>query len=388
MSRPPFAPEEAIEQLQSEGFNIEVVEGAVLIHDVPAVDPNGTVHRVTLGDPLQYAGDRLLPPRDHTLKFCGDHPSDDQGHPLTRLVAGPDHSALTPGVVAQFLLSSKPTNGTYLDLHDKVTHYVDLIERWAQSIEPGASARTFGRTDGSTAHKSPFRYADSATPRAGITDLAEPLQGQRLAIVGIGGTGSYLLDLLMKTPVAEIHLYDGDVLLSHNAFRAPRAISVEELRTEPNKASYWAKQTEVFREGVVAHDLYVTAEDVPELAQYDFVFLAVDDGPARTELVTALEAADVSFIDVGLGVDRAGPKGQLLAAVRISVSTPQARAHIPVGTGKDEYGSNIQIAELNALNATLAVLAWKRLNGYYLDAVEGTTSIYSTDDNTIAEDRP
>jgi len=33
----------------------------------------------------------------------------------------------------------------------------------------------------------------------------------------------------------------------------------------------------------------------------------------------------------------------------------------------DLYRSNIQIAELNAMNAVLAVLRWKRMCGYLLD---------------------
>lgn len=173
-------------------------------------------------------------------------------------------------------------------------------------------------------------------------------------------------------------------MLSHNAFRAPGAVSVDELRARPSKAAYWAGRSLPLHDGVVAHDHYVTVADVPELATFDFVFLAIDDGPARGELVAALQAHHVSFIDVGMGVDRAGSSGQLLAAIRVSVSTPQAPAHVPAGTGEDEYGSNIQIAELNALNAALAVIAWKRINGYYLDAIVGTTSVYTTDDDTIA----
>lgn len=386
MSARPFAPEEAIEQLRLDGYNVEVIEGALLVHDVPAVDSTRAVRRITLAEPLQYAGDLLQPPNDHTLLFCGDHPCDADGNPLTRMVAGPDNAVLRPDIVAHYRLSSKPASGQYQDLYDKVTHYVELIERWAQSIEPGITARTYGKADDQTRHVSPFRYADSATPRAGIVDLGSRLWNQRVAVVGVGGTGSFLLDLLIKTPVAEIHVYDGDVLLSHNAFRAPGVVDIDTLRARPSKAGHWATTAAAMRTGVVAHDRYLTADDVPELVPFDFVFLAVDDGPARGELVAGLEAHGVSFIDVGIGVDRAGPAGQLLAAVRVSVSTPQARAHIPVGTGQDEYGSNIQIAELNALNAALAVIAWKRLNGFYLDAALGTTSIYTSDDNTIAED--
>jgi hypothetical protein len=35
------------------------------------------------------------------------------------------------------------------------------------------------------------------------------------------------LDFVAKTPVEEIHLFDSDVFLQHNAFRAPGAINKE-----------------------------------------------------------------------------------------------------------------------------------------------------------------
>jgi tRNA A37 threonylcarbamoyladenosine dehydratase len=36
----------------------------------------------------------------------------------------------------------------------------------------------------------------------------------------LSGTGSYILDLLAKVPIREIHLCDGDDFARHNAFRA------------------------------------------------------------------------------------------------------------------------------------------------------------------------
>lgn len=161
MSAPPFAPEEAIAQLRRDGYDIELIEGALLVHDVPFVTSTKTVRRVTLGEPLEYAGDLLQPPRDHTILFCGEHPCDAAGNPLTRIVAGPDASSLRSDVIAQFRLSAKPDGGLYRDLHDKVTHYVDLIERWAQVIEPGATAQIFSKEGAPTRGASPFAYADS-----------------------------------------------------------------------------------------------------------------------------------------------------------------------------------------------------------------------------------
>ncbi len=74
--------------------------------------------------------------------------------------------------------------------------------------------------------RSVFRYLDSASSRAG-------------AIVGLGGTGSFILDLIAKTPIHEIHPYDADKLYTHNAFRGAPAASVEELDAAPAKVDHY-----------------------------------------------------------------------------------------------------------------------------------------------------
>jgi hypothetical protein len=51
---------------------------------------------------------------------------------------------------------------------------------------------------------------------------------------------------------------------------------------------------------------------------------------------------------------------------------------IRVGDGEanDEYAKNIQIAELNALNAVLAVIKWKKLCGFYADLEQEHSTHY------------
>lgn len=49
----------------------------------------------------------------------------------------------------------------------------------------------------------------------------------------------------------------------------------------------------------------------------------------------------------------------------------------------NDYSLNIQIADLNALNAALAVVKWKKLSGFYLDLGREHNSIYAISDNTL-----
>ena len=74
-----------------------------------------------------------------------------------------------------------------------------------------------------------FRYADTASVRCEIVTTSARLKLKKVAIVGLGGTGAYLLDQVAKTPVWEIHLFDGDTFRQHNAFRSPGAATMEEV---------------------------------------------------------------------------------------------------------------------------------------------------------------
>ena len=42
-----------------------------------------------------------------------------------------------------------------------------------------------------------------------------------MAVIGLGGTGAYVLDFFVKTPVREIRAFDLDAFHVHNAFRSP-----------------------------------------------------------------------------------------------------------------------------------------------------------------------
>ncbi len=156
-----------------------------------------------------------------------------------------------------------------------------------------------------------------------------------------------------------------------------------------NKAIHFRSIYSNMRRGIVAHDVHVTASNVGELRDMDFVFLCLDSGTARKLIVEQLEAWGVSFIDVGMGVYEAD--GALGGLVRVTASTPAQRRHvhdrdrIPFGDGDDdnEYGQNIQVAELNALNATLAVIKFKKLLGFFADLEGEHNAIYEIDGNNV-----
>jgi hypothetical protein len=194
-----------------------------------------------------------------------------------------------------------------------------------------------------------------------------------VAIVGLGGSGAYVLDLLAKTPIREIHLFDGDVFSQHNAFRAPGAASLAQLQAAPMKVDYFARIYGEMRNGLVPVAEYLDGDTADRLATMDFVFLCLDRNGSKRALVAALETYGIAFIDVGMGVEEAD--AGLIGVLRVTTSAPGMRRHvwdqgrIPFAEPgpQDLYARNIQIADLNALNAALAVLRWKKLRGFYAD---------------------
>lgn len=66
---------------------------------------------------------------------------------------------------------------------------------------------------------------------------------------------------------------------------------------------------------------------------------------------------------------------RLRGQLRTTTSTPAKRNHVyeknriafKTAEEVNEYDKNIQVAELNGLNAAIAVIRWKKLFGFYAD---------------------
>ncbi len=239
---------------------------------------------------------------------------------------------------------------------------------------------------------SPFVYEDNASTRAGIVMVSQRLVGHRLGIVGVGGTGTYILDYISKTPVAQIHIFDGDTFLQHNAFRSPGAATIEEISRQEMKVDRHARTYGHMHTGIVAHPYPITADNASELVDLDFVFLCMDAGAAKKAVVEALVNGEVPFIDVGLGIDEVDHA--LTGTLRVTTYTPGHTEHLPTRIAltdtdaDDDYGRNIQIAELNALNAALAVIRWKKHLGFYRDLEQEHSSSYVISANLIINEDP
>jgi hypothetical protein len=391
MSRRPINRSPDLKRLRDEGYDIEVRSGFLIMYGVPYVAAPTRVERATIFTPLTLNDDVAQKPGDHQVFFVGETPQYAAGGPMVKLgLNGVGHQPL-PGLTATYHFSNKPRpSGKYTDYHHKMSHYATMLEGEAQAVQPGVTAKEF-RPHRPDEDESVFLYEDTASSRADIVAVTEKLRRNRVDIVGGGGTGSYILDFIAKTPVKEIHVWDGDAFLQHNAFRAPGAASSEELAEKSLKVQRLANTYGKMRRGVIPHPVNMTPDHLHELEETDFVFLCME-GAGKQPIVEKLEALNVSFIDVGLGVYV--KENRLGGIVRTTTSAPAMRSHvrekkrISFATAEEvnEYDTNIQIAELNALNAALAVIRWKKLWGFYADQEGEHNSLYMIGGNDLTNE--
>ena len=237
-----------------------------------------------------------------------------------------------------------------------------------------------------------FNYLDTAATKAGIVAANRKLEGPKVAIVGAGATGSYVLDFVAKTPVAEIHLFDRDLFLNHNAFRCPGAPSVDELSKKQMKVDYLAGIYSRMRKRIIPHNFFIDELTIQQLKEMSFAFICIDKGTCKRLMVERLQEWGIPFIDVGMGI-QLGEGDTLGGIVTVTISTPRkrgdvrSRAAFSDGEAVNEYSQNVQISELNALNAALAVIKWKKLCGYFDDVSKEHYCAYTIRSNQlISED--
>ncbi len=384
MSHALFSLNGDLRQLREAGYSVQRVGGFLVMRDVPYVTAERIVKRGTIISDLCLSGDRTTKPEPHTVHFDGEYPCNAEGVALGAISAGSNDVNLGHGLRARHVFSSKPGPQGYGDYFEKMSTYASILSGHAAVLEPGATPRVYREPD--PEEDSVFNYVENASDRAGIGALTECFRGERIAILGVGGTGAYVIDQVAKTPVREIRVIDGDEFLQHNAFRAPGAPSIDILREVPKKVDYYAGIYSRMHRGIVAHAVSISPETLHLLDGVSFAFLCMDAGDAKRLAVERLEAMGVSFIDVGMGLELVD--GSLGGILRVSASVPEDRATFRSrvsfqGGGDNVYATNIQVADLNMLNAALAVIKWKKLRGFYRDLEGELQNTYTTDGNQL-----
>jgi len=389
MSHPLIARDPHLRRLVDEGYALEVRSGHLLVHDIPYVDSERTVHRDGVLV-MPHPGESSTVPPDHTTWFIGRHPCTAGGAEIVQMKNMSGRKVLAADLEADHRFSAKPKSGRYPDFYEKVSTYAEIISGPARLLAE-VTAKTY-RPISCEEAESVFLYLDTASSRAGIQAAADRLRPQKLAIVGLGGTGAYVLDFVAKTPVAEIHLFDGDTAHQHTAFRFPGAMSLAQLEASPTKVDHLQAVYSQMRRKIIPHAELITPENVSALRDFDYVFLCVDKGSVRNWVVSELRGTATTIIDVGMGVQLDDETSAIHGICRTTTLSGDRHGHaertIPLQDSEDDgvYRNNVQIVELNALNAALAVIRWKKLCGFYADEGGEHHMTYTLSTNRISND--
>ena len=221
-------------------------------------------------------------------------------------------------------------------------------------------------------------------------DPASRLPGEKVAIVSVGGTGSHILDYISKSPVGEIHLYDYDKFLTDNSRRSPGPFCDLDDCNPPMKADYFANRYRHSGPVIRGFATRIDEQNVNVLAQYTTVFLGVDNGTVRRLALEVCMSNDVRLINVGMGVFPT-PDGALTGIAAVTACLGEFHGHadqcMTLNDSKTPRLSH-QTIELNALNAALAVIKWKKLLGIYADYSRELDCQYSIAGNGIDNDYP
>ena len=258
----------------------------------------------------------------------------------------------------------------------------DVVHRYAKQVVGAASAAGHSE-DATPPMPDPFKIPNTFEARAGLGPVQDRIRSQSIAIIGLGGTGAYVLDLVAKTPVKEIHLLDSDYVDWHNFKRAPGAPTVEEIESvrsgNLHKVDYYHFKYASLRAGIHPHALRVDSpskfREFLSSHPIDFAFVCIDqltdsDSPRQDVVYCALSEATVPFIDSGVSItveDNVVRGAVTTSAYEAgSLDWKGAIPNAKVERGDAPGYRNVQLPEVNALAASLAVMEWRRRTGQYV----------------------
>lgn len=228
---------------------------------------------------------------------------------------------------------------------------------------------------------------EGAADRMQMKEWHEKLNDETVGIVGLGGTGSYILDLVCKSGIEKIIIWDGDRLEERNTRRGIGAAKQWQDKIGQYKAEVFGERYSDDRYEIEFCCRNFTEHETERLRDVTFLFIAVDQSASRNEIRMAANTAKVPYIDVGLGfvVDQGTVTGGCQSVI-CDGNEVQARELINDGciAGGEQAYRMVHLSEMHALNAALAVMMWRRFRGQYRNTGD-VLSRYDADWNTLCK---
>ena len=360
------------------GFTVCAVSGVVQAVGVPCLFKDGIVGTCTIEKSCELSSDKpteQIGGAVHAVRITTDEEHDGlvyhaDGTPIGNHLSGDGRTWSNISI---------KKGSQYSPQDDESVN--ELIHRYAKQVVGAVAAAGYSETS-FLKIPTPFNIPNTYESRAAIGPIQDRIRDQSSAIIGLGGTGAYVLDLIAKTPVAEIHLLDDDCVEWHTFMRAPGAPTAEEIESvrkgSLRKVDYYHSKYAALREGVRPHLIRVNNpsrfHEFLSNHPISYAFVCIDQqtegDSARQDVVyCALSEAKVPFIDSGVSITV--EDGTVRGAVTTSAydagsmawkdAIPNARVE-----GNIPGYRNVQLPEVNALAASLAVMEWRRRTKQYV----------------------
>ena len=360
------------------GFTVNVKSDSVQAVEVPCLLKDGTIGTCTIEtsyDPASGKPDKRIGGDFHAVLITTDGKYDGRVYhadetPIGNQVGGDGQTWSNISIKRGAQGHPEP---------DETAH--DLLHRYAKHIVGAVSAAS-NTEPAALAISNPFHIPNTFEARAAIAPVQDRIRGQRIAIIGLGGTGAYLLDLIAKTPVSEIHLLDSDRVDWHTLNRAPGAPTAEEIELVRAgsllKVDYYYSKFAAFRSGIHPHPFQVDSPSMFArfLADHpiDYAFVCIDqltdgDSARQDAVYCAVMEAGIPFIDSGVSItlEDCAVRGAVTTSA-FDAGSDAWKGAIPNAKleGRAPGYRNVQLPEVNALAASLAVMEWRRRTEQYV----------------------
>lgn len=395
-----------LSELVKEGYRVKIRGAYLIVEGIPYVAENGEIKTADIVTALDLSGKetewRTIAPRSHTVWWTGGVPHTANRESMESYLTcnkWDEGRDIGKGIIVYQEWSRKPLEGgrkrRYLDYHEKMETYIHEVGDQAEARQPGCLEAAKLGWDPDVESNTRFVYMDTNTYRNGTKGIEKHIEEEVVAVIGVGGSGSYLVDILAKTNIKELHLYDDDVMEVHNAFRVAGAARIGELSGGKYKVDWHEERyAAVRKDGLYVHRMKINDENLKCLNTCTTVFIAVDELAVRRKIQKACSEMGILHLSVGIGLDIEGENNDQIGG-NVKVETDyqadwhddqedtnpgEANEEMKDDDIEDVYGSNIQTAELNMLGAALAITEWKAKRGVYRNERDDGTdrTIYSS----------
>lgn len=163
----------------------------------------------------------------------------------------------------------------------------------------------------------------------------ERLKKAKVLLFGVGGVGGYALEALVRSGVGTIGIVDGDIVVESNLNRQLIATEKTIGKKKCDAAAMRAQEVDS-RVEIKTYPFFYNednADKVP-IEEYDYVVDAIDDVPAKTDIIKRAVRSGTPVISVMGTGNKLSPDKLTVADISKTEICPLARA-VRVGLRKE-----------------------------------------------------